>query len=229
MNTVTKTNQSIRNTMIIPTIIFVSVMLVLSTGCTTKKKYNSCVDQNQLFNEQVQRLDAENDLLASKLVIKATSESVINSLYEELVEDLKDEIHDNRVKINQMKSGVVINLTEKVLFPSGAVNLSDEGNQMLTEVGEDLREVPFQVLVVGFTDNVPVGSKLKKSYPTNWELAGARAALVVRMLAKAGVAKEQLRAISMAENMPVASNETPEGRADNRRIEIRLRPVIIEE
>ena len=229
MNTVTKTNQSIRNTMIIPTIIFVSVMLVLSTGCTTKKKYNSCVDQNQLFNEQVQRLDAENDLLASKLVIKATSESVINSLYEELVEDLKDEIHDNRVKINQMKSGVVINLTEKVLFPSGAVNLSDEGNQMLTEVGEDLREVPFQVLVVGFTDNVPVGSKLKKSYPTNWELAGARAALVVRMLEKAGVAKEQLRAVSMAENMPVASNETPEGRADNRRIEIRLRPVIIEE
>jgi chemotaxis protein MotB len=229
MNTVTKTNQSIRNTMIIPTIIFVSVMLVLSTGCTTKKKYNSCVDQNQLFNEQVQRLDAKNDLLASKLVIKATSESVINSLYEELVEDLKDEIHDNRVKINQMKSGVVINLTEKVLFPSGAVNLSDEGNQMLTEVGEDLREVPFQVLVVGFTDNVPVGSKLKKSYPTNWELAGARAALIVRMLEKAGVAKKQLRAVSMAENMPVASNDTPEGRADNRRIEIRLRPVVIEE
>ena len=229
MKTIIKINLSARYAMTLPAIIFVSVMFVFSTGCITKNKYNSCLDQNQLFSEQVQRLDAENDLLASKLVVKATSESVINSLYEELVEDLKDEIHDNRVKINQMKSGVVINLTEKVLFPSGAVNLSDEGNQMLTEVGEDLKEVPFQVLVVGFTDNVPVGSKLKKSYPTNWELAGARAALVVRMLAKAGVAKEQLRAISMAENMPVASNNTPEGRAQNRRIEIRLRPVIIEE
>lgn len=198
-------------------------------GCTTKKKYNSCMNENQLFREQVQRLDAENDVLAFKLVLKATAKSVINSLYEELVEDLKDEIHDNRVKIDQMKSGVVINLTEKVLFPSGAVNMSDEGNQMLTEVGEDLREVPFQVLVVGFTDNVPVGSKLKKSYPTNWELAGARAALVVRVLEKAGVAKEQLRAVSKAENMPIASNDTPEGRAKNRRIEIRLRPVIVEE
>ena len=100
---------------------------------------------------------------------------------------------------------------------------------MLTKVGTDLREVPFQVLVVGFTDNVPVGPKLKRSYPTNWELAGARAALVVRKLADAGVAKEQLRAVSMAENMPVASNDTPKGRADNRRIEIRLRPVVVEE
>jgi chemotaxis protein MotB len=193
------------------------------------KKYNTCTEQNQQYHEQVMRLDAENDLLATKLVLKATAAAVINSLYQELVTDLKDKILDHRITISEMKSGVVINLTEKVLFPSGAVKLSEEGSQMLAKVGSDLREVPFQVLVVGFTDNVPVGPKLKGIYPTNWELAGARAALVVRMLADAGVAKEQLRAVSMAENMPVASNDTPEGRADNRRIEIRLRPVVIEE
>jgi chemotaxis protein MotB len=229
MKTVTKMNPSARNTMILLAIIFMCVMFVFSTGCVTTKKYNTCVEQNQQYHEQVLRLDAENDLLATKLVLKATAAAVIGSLYQELVTDLKDKILDHRITISEMKSGVVINLTEKVLFPSGAVKLSEEGSQMLTKVGKDLREVPFQVLVVGFTDNVPVGPKLKGSYPTNWELAGARAALVVRMLADAGVAREQLRAVSMAENMPVASNDTPEGRADNRRIEIRLRPVVVEE
>ena len=229
MKTVTKMNPGVKNTMILPAIIFVCVMFVFSTGCVTTKKYNTCVEQNQQYHEQVLRLDAENDLLATKLVLKATAAAVINSLYQELVTDLKDKILDHRITISEMKSGVVINLTEKVLFPSGAVKLSEEGSQMLTKVGLDLREVPFQVLVVGFTDNVPVGPKLRGSYPTNWELAGARTALVVRMLADAGVAKEQLRAVSMAENMPVASNDTQEGRADNRRIEIRLRPVVVEE
>ena len=229
MKTVTKMNPGTKNTMILPAIFFVCVMFVFSTGCVTTKKYNTCTEQNQQYHEQVMRLDAENDLLATKLVLKATSAAVINSLYQELVTDLKDKILDHRITISEMKSGVVINLTEKVLFPSGGVNLSEEGSQMLTKVGSDLREVPFQVLVAGYTDNVPIGPKLKGSYPTNWELAGARAALVVRKLADAGVAKEQLRAVSMAENMPVASNDTPEGRADNRRIEIRLRPVVVEE
>jgi chemotaxis protein MotB len=229
MKTATKTNQRTRHAMTLPAIIFICVMFAFSVGCVTTKTHNTCLEQNQLFHEQVQRLDAENDVLATKLVLKATAASVINSLYQELVVDLKDKILDHRITINQMKSGVVISLTEKVLFPSGTVKLSDEGSQMLTEVGKDLSEVPFQVLVIGFTDNVPVGPKLKDSYPTNWELAGARAALVVRMLEKVGVAKEQLRAVSKAENMPVASNDTPEGRAENRRIEIRLRPVVIEE
>ena len=229
MKTVPKINLNGRNAMIVPAIIYVCVMFVFLTGCVSTKKYNTCAEQNQQYQEQVLRLDAENDLLATKLVLKATATAVIDSLYQELVTDLKDKILDHRITISQMKSGVVINLTEKVLFPSGAVKLSEEGSQMLTKVGTDLREVPFQVLVVGFTDNVPVGPKLKGSYPTNWELAGARAALVVRKLADAGVAREQLRAVSMAENMPVASNDTPEGRADNRRIEIRLRPVVVEE
>ncbi|MBW2143788.1 MAG: OmpA family protein, partial [Deltaproteobacteria bacterium] len=58
------------------------------------------------------------------------------------------------------------------------------------------------------------------------ELAGARAAGVVRVLEEAGVAKERLRVLSLADNLPVASNDTPEGRAQNRRIAIRLRPVV---
>ena len=79
--------------------------------------------------------------------------------------------------------------------------------------------------MAGFTDNIPIRGSLTKKFPTNWELAGARAASVVRLLEKEGVDKLKLTAVSYGENQPVASNDTPEGRSQNRRIEIRMRPV----
>ena len=93
-------------------------------------------------------------------------------------------------------------------------------------MGTELTGIPYQVIVGGFTDNAPVSARLAEIYPTNWELAGARAASVVRVLEEAGIAKERLRALSLADNLPVASDDTPEGRAQNRRIAIRLRPVV---
>ncbi|MCD6225231.1 MAG: OmpA family protein [Deltaproteobacteria bacterium] len=74
-----------------------------------------------------------------------------------------------------------------------------------------------------------MGAELAKHYSSNWDLAGARASSVVRVLEESGVAKEQMRAISAGENNPIASNETEEGRAKNRRVEIRIRPVIVED
>ena len=76
----------------------------------------------------------------------------------------------------------------------------------------------------GNTDNVPVGPELRKLYPTNWELAGARAAEVVRLLADNGVDPATMRAVSRGPFDPIASNDTAEGRAENRRTEIVLRP-----
>jgi hypothetical protein len=79
---------------------------------------------------------------------------------------------------------------------------------------------------LGFSDNVPVGAHLQAQFPSNWELAGARAASVVRMMQAGGVPAAQLMAVSQGENQPIASNATPEGRAQNRRIDVRIRPII---
>ena len=70
-----------------------------------------------------------------------------------------------------------------------------------------------------------ISAKLKEKYPSNWELAGARSARVVRLLEEEGVASVQLISLSFGENHPVESNDTEEGRSRNRRIEIILRPV----
>jgi chemotaxis protein MotB len=81
------------------------------------------------------------------------------------------------------------------------------------------------IRVEGHTDNVPIHSRLQAQYPSNWELSAARATNVVRFLQdQAGIAPERLQAIGMAEYRPVASNKTPAGRGQNRRIEITLVP-----
>ncbi len=81
-----------------------------------------------------------------------------------------------------------------------------------------LVELPHTIAVEGHTDDVPVARR----YASNWELAAARASSVVRLMIELGVEPDRLKAVSRAEFAPVASNDTDEGRAKNRRIEIQL-------
>ena len=232
----TTTVQGLRRMMIILLILLIGAMLTFFQGCVSKKVYNTMIDERdncqaerKLLRVYVDGVESKNKLLYNKLVIQKTGTAVMHAHYKELVSVLKTEVVTEQIKIEKMKSGVVLYLPEKVLFSSGSNELSESGRKMLMKVGAELREIPYQVLVVGFTDNVSIGAELAKRYPSNWNLAGARASSIVRVLEESGVAKEQMRAISAGENNPIASNETAEGRARNRRIEIRIRPVIIEE
>ena len=96
----------------------------------------------------------------------------------------------------------------------------------MDKVGKQLADVPYQTIVAGFTDNAPISSNLAKTFPSNWDLAAARATQVVRILQGSGVVSDRLVAVSFGENEPVAANDTKEGRQQNRRIEIRLRPIV---
>ena len=124
-----------------------------------------------------------------------------------------------------MKDVVTFNQSEDILFPSGSAKLNKSGQAVIKKVSGKLNNIPHQIIVAGFSDNIPIRGTLAKFYPTNWELAGARAASVVRVLEASGLDTRKLSAVSFADRQPVASNETAEGRSQNRRIEIRLRPV----
>jgi chemotaxis protein MotB len=132
------------------------------------------------------------------------------------------------IKMQMLADGLHLTLPQDVLFQSGSATLKAEGVEMVTELAAEIANEPYQIAVLGFTDDVPVGPELAKRFPTNWELAGARAASVVRVLETEGIPSGQLLAISRGSTGPVASNDTPEGRAENRRIDIRMRPVIPE-
>lgn len=146
----------------------------------------------------------------------------LRETYEGLVADLEGEVATGQIEIQQLREGLRLNLTQEVLFSSGSAEVNAGGRIVLTKVAERVRGIPHEVEVQGHTDNVPIHSE---RYPTNWELAGARASRVVRFLEEQGVAPDRLCAISHGEYVPVAPNDSDAGRAKNRRIEITLKPV----
>jgi chemotaxis protein MotB len=91
---------------------------------------------------------------------------------------------------------------------------------VLTEVAAALKKIDGDILVEGHTDNRPLASQ---RYPSNWELSTARAAQVVKFFSEAGkIAPRRLAAVGYAASKPIATNDTPKGRASNRRVEIVL-------
>ena len=196
----------------------ICVAFILFPGCVSKSSYNKVQNDLTTCSNQLQEAQVEVQEQGQAAVISDT-------FYQTLVSAMQDEIQTNQLTIKQMQTGVSVNLPAAVLFPSGSADVNTEGVSILTKVAKQLKAVPYQTIVAGFTDNVPIGGKLAELYPTNWELAAARAAEVASLLQKEGIPRERLLVVSFGENDPVAPNDTPEGRAKNRRIEIRLRPV----
>jgi chemotaxis protein MotB len=127
----------------------------------------------------------------------------------------------NQVQTVIAKRGLVIRLlTDQVLFDSGAADLKPEATPILGKVAEILsQERLHQVMVEGYTDNVPIRGSV---FPTNWELSTARASRVVRFLIGGGVVENRLSAAGYASLHSIASNDTAAGRSRNRRVEIVL-------
>lgn len=145
----------------------------------------------------------------------------LQGTYEGLVHDLEAEVAAGQIEIEQLRDGLHLNMAQEVLFASGSAQVNARGQGVLAKVAERVRGLPHGIEVRGHTDNVPIHSK---RYPTNWELAGARASGVVRLLVKRGVDPRRLSAVSLGEFAPRASNDTAKGRSRNRRIEITLKP-----
>ncbi|HXZ25084.1 MAG TPA: OmpA family protein [Nitrospiria bacterium] len=143
--------------------------------------------------------------------------------YEALVQGLSSEVRKGQIEVRQYKNMLSVDLAEKIFFDSGRATLKPGGKEILKKVGEALKGYDNKIIrVVGHTDNVPVAKSLQATFPTNWELSVERATTVVRFLQEVGVPPERLVASGRSEYDPVASNDTPEGRQKNRRIEIML-------
>lgn len=225
---------------------FTALMVFSLTACVSTGTYDEMVlardhalQDKSALEQDVAKLRDEKGELAAKLIATeemrkraeeqaAEAEAVIarqQNVYRNLQDTFSKEQEANQVKIEMMKSGIKVNLANEILFPPGSSRLNAQGIEVLKRAAAELKESYYQTLVAGFTDNVAISGNLKKKYPSNWELAGARAGSVVRLLEEEGVPSEQLILISLGENQPVDSNDTPEGRSKNRRIEIMLRPV----
>jgi len=124
----------------------------------------------------------------------------------------------------EMKNGkVYVSLSDKLLFKSGKVNVEEKGKEAIKKLAEVLsKNTEIDISIEGHTDNVPIKTEL---YKDNWDLSVARSVNIVRMLTEEfGLDPKRVTAAGKGEFFPVASNDTPEGRAKNRRTEIVLSP-----
>lgn len=144
------------------------------------------------------------------------------SEFKNLIARFRSLIDAGKLKVKIVEGRMVVVLATDILFASGSASLSKDGKTAIAEVGQVLASIPKRSFQVeGHTDNVPIGTA---QYPSNWELAAARAITVLKSMVEAGLPAERISAASFAETRPVASNDSKETKAQNRRIEIIIVP-----
>ena len=140
---------------------------------------------------------------------------------EELKIALSEQIDKGLLNVEREGDKVIVTVGSAGSFPSGSATLTPQARDIMKKIADASEESKGVVTVSGHTDNVPLvfGGR----YRDNWDLAAARSASVVQELSSSGKIKEKnLQAISYGESRPIASNESDEGRAKNRRIEIEI-------
>jgi chemotaxis protein MotB len=121
-----------------------------------------------------------------------------------------------RVEVAPSERGIILRTRDQILFASGDAGLKSDGLPVLAAVAELAQRFHGQLAVEGHTDDRPIQSPV---FPSNWELSGARSAVVLRYLLSAGMAAERVHVAGYADRRPIAGNDSEEGRARNRRVE----------
>lgn len=166
-------------------------------------------------------------LAVSVLLIGMLSACVTQQTYSSLDQaysQLQQAYQGDEVEIRQLQGELKITIKDKILFPEGGFKLNAKADQVLAKMAPTLTGFKnTKVVVRGYTDNVSIGPELRREgISTNLDLSSRRADNVVDYLVRKGVDQNLISAQGLGETNPVASNSTPDGRAQNRRIEVIL-------
>jgi chemotaxis protein MotB len=191
-------------------------------AATDNEALSERLRQMGMSAEDAQKSMAELKKMVDDLRAKERQAAARQAVFQSMIDKFKKMVDSGKLRIRIVRNRMVVELAENILFDSGKSDLKTDGKTALQEVGSVLSTIAgreFQVS--GHSDNVPIKSA---KFPSNWELSSARAVVVTRFLADNGVPTDRISAAGYAETQPVATNDTPEGRAQNRRIEIVLMP-----
>ncbi len=152
---------------------------------------------------------------------RAAAEARVNE-FKSLLAKFKSLIDAGKLKVRIVDGRMVVVLATDILFASGSANLSKDGKSALAEVAQVLASIEKRSFQVeGHTDNVPI---FTAQYPSNWELAAARAINVLKAMIESGLPVGRVSAASFGDSRPSVANDSVENKALNRRIEIIIVP-----
>jgi chemotaxis protein MotB len=161
-------------------------------------------------------VDRRNAKLAEQLL---KQQEAMQRIAKNLNQIMTPLVTSGQVTVSQTARGVVLDINANALFNVGEAELQSAAIKILSEVANVLLTGEQAIEVQGHTDNIPIKTV---RYPSNWELSSARACSVARLFIDHGITAKRLTVVGSADNHPVASNDTAEGRARNRRMTVTL-------
>ncbi len=169
-------------------------------------------------------LNSQNSRIKALELELSTKDSAANAL-KQLIQNALAGFSELDISVEERNGRVYLSLSNQLLFPSGSVAVNAKGKEALLKITSALvKQEDISYMVEGHTDNQPMNSKVMKD---NWDLSVLRATSIVRLLTEeGGLNTKQVIASGRGETMPIASNESVDGRAKNRRTEIILTPKI---
>ena len=198
------------------------------------------LERTSLDEERLELINSLEDLRTGNYAIREELElersarrvaleevEALHGTYTRLVDAMESELESGQIEIQELRGRLQVRALDQILFRSGSVEVSPQGREVLERVAAQLGTVRgYTIRVVGHTDDQPISTE---RFPSNWELSVARAAGVARVLAASGVDPVVLEVVGYGPFHPIAANDSRENRARNRRIEIVLAPVALEE
>ncbi len=190
------------------------------------EELNKLLQGTAADKDKLDKLLASSNTQLEELSKQKAAAEARAATYKSLTDKLSSMISAGKLSVKIRKGRMLISLPNDVLFDSGSATLKKAGQDAIAQVAQALAQFPDrQFLVAGHTDDQPIHTK---RFASNWELSTERAVTVTRFLIEKGMKPENLGAVGYGEFDPVAANDSPEHRAQNRRIEIQLQPNLSE-
>ena len=198
-------------------LLLLCVASVLLSGCVSQGKYNDLESKYTALERQYNALEGQYKQQQQAAATQAAQSSADLAA-------LKKEIDASKVHISRLQNAIKYTVNSDLLFRSGSWEMSPQGQEVIAKLVPQL--APFQqskLVVNGYTDNAPVGRALQRQGITSNEvLSHKRAEAVMAYLTAHGVKPDMISARGLGEADPIAANDTAQGRAQNRRVEVTL-------
>lgn len=191
---------------------------VAEPSVITEIRQETSPEENENLKMKNGEGEAEMNRQQALEMARQAIEKELTEQYHELQEALKEQIDKGQISLERQEKKIIIRIQEKGSFGSGSARLDPGFNKVMDRISEVLATRPGRILVAGHTDNIPIRTGRFRS---NWELSSARAVTVLHsMLRNKDIDEHRVVVEGLADTKPLESNDTPQGRAKNRRVEL---------
>lgn len=193
--------------------LLLAMAVIFLTGCASHK-------------DELLAKDAEIDSLQQKVSDLQSNLDQLRERNQQLQSALDSVSSREKMTLEKLDQTTVLRVPNDVLFRSGHASLTAEGKKLLDDISGVMKEYPdYEIRIEGHTDSIPIKPEFRNVFPSNWELSTARATRVVHyLISQNGIDPTRLSAVGQGKYRPVATNDTPEGRSQNRRVEFYFMP-----